>query len=426
MHKLTIKDFGPIQKSEIDINRIVILTGKQASGKSTIAKTIYFFRTIRDDIYDLMLKQTDKSWRSTLEKMLRNKFMQLFGSSYAMPRTMELVYKYADKTSIRIFLGANYNYEKPNFINFEFSADLENYLEDLDSQIFRDITKAQLQQKRKKLIELFKDPYETIYIPAGRSMITLFTSQLNYIFASLDDMQKRSIDYCTQRYVELVLRLKPTFTKSMEGMIQESKDNASGKSALALPRVFADKVNAILQAKYRYENGEERLYLDSGEYIKLNFTSSGQQETVWVLNIMFYYLLQNRQVFLILEEPEAHLYPDSQMLMTDLLGFFVSGKNALLASTHSPYILGEINNLLLANTIGKMGARQEAAVKEVIDKRAWLDCGELAAYHTHDHLVKGAMSEGLVCNEFIDGASQAINERCDNLLTIQFEDGVFL
>ena len=50
-----------------------------------------------------------------------------------------------------------------------------------------------------KLNMLFCDEYETIFIPAGRSLITLLTNQLNYIFTSMDDDQKRSLDFCTQK-----------------------------------------------------------------------------------------------------------------------------------------------------------------------------------------------------------------------------------
>lgn len=46
MHQLIIHKLGPIQHCELSIKKYTILTGYQASGKSTIAKAIYFFRTI--------------------------------------------------------------------------------------------------------------------------------------------------------------------------------------------------------------------------------------------------------------------------------------------------------------------------------------------------------------------------------------------
>lgn len=72
---------------------------------------------------------------------------------------------------------------------------------------------------------------------------------------------------------------------------------------------------------YRYVDGEERLYLDERKYIKINFTSSGQQEIIWVFNLLFYYLIEDKRVFLILEEPESHLYPSSQRSVGELWDF---------------------------------------------------------------------------------------------------------
>lgn len=52
-------------------------------------------------------------------------------------------------------------------------------------------------------------------------MITLLSAQLNYIFTSLEDSQLRNIDYITKRYTELILKLKPTFSYGMDGVIRE-------------------------------------------------------------------------------------------------------------------------------------------------------------------------------------------------------------
>ena len=42
MQKLIIKNFGPIKDVELDVNDFMVFIGPQASGKSTISKTLYF------------------------------------------------------------------------------------------------------------------------------------------------------------------------------------------------------------------------------------------------------------------------------------------------------------------------------------------------------------------------------------------------
>lgn len=47
MQKIIINNFGAIKYAEIEVKKILVLIGEQASGKSTIAKLIYFFKTIQ-------------------------------------------------------------------------------------------------------------------------------------------------------------------------------------------------------------------------------------------------------------------------------------------------------------------------------------------------------------------------------------------
>ena len=57
MSQLIINSLGPIETCELESSQFMTLTGFQASGKSTIAKAIYFFRTIKDDILNLARAQ---------------------------------------------------------------------------------------------------------------------------------------------------------------------------------------------------------------------------------------------------------------------------------------------------------------------------------------------------------------------------------
>ena len=54
MHRLIINQLGPIQHCKLDICGTTILTGYQASGKSTIAKAVYFFRSLKEDLLQLI------------------------------------------------------------------------------------------------------------------------------------------------------------------------------------------------------------------------------------------------------------------------------------------------------------------------------------------------------------------------------------
>lgn len=102
VHKLIINKLGPVERCELECSHFMTLTGFQASGKSTIAKAIYYFRTIKEDIVELVKAQALKvsspvsgledefdvgygvELKKGLENYLREKFLRTFGSSWGM------------------------------------------------------------------------------------------------------------------------------------------------------------------------------------------------------------------------------------------------------------------------------------------------------------------------------------------------------
>jgi predicted ATPase len=55
MAKIVIEDFGPLAKVELEIQDFMLFIGPQASGKSTLAKLIYFFKTLPNELYQSVI-----------------------------------------------------------------------------------------------------------------------------------------------------------------------------------------------------------------------------------------------------------------------------------------------------------------------------------------------------------------------------------
>ena len=426
---------GPVEHCVCEINDFTVFTGPQSNGKSTVAKAIYFFRTIKQDIYNIMqqggpaavTENKAAKWSYTLQQRLRNKFLELFGTSWIMPLDMCMLYTFKEDIWVRVYLAEDPNNYDKNYIRISFSEKLEDYLYELDQQSFFDLSVKQLEIKEQSLCKLFNDPYETVFIPAGRNLITLLSTQLNYIFTSLDNSQLRNIDYITRRYTELILKVKPLFKEDYEHIIfsaendlEQEKKYKKHKPAI---RMLLERERAILRGSYRNIDGEERLYLDQRRFVKINFASSGQQEIVWVFNLLFYYLLEDKKVFLILEEPESHLFPDSQQGVGEILALFANEGNQVLVTTHSPYILGTFNYLILA---GQADKSNEANIKTVLHKRYWLSPKALSAFFVSNGTLSPAIDESenlvLIENELIDSASQRINEYSDSIIDFIYSE----
>lgn len=435
-HELELKHLGPIDHCKLLIDEFTVFTGPQSSGKSTVAKAVYFFRTVKQDILSIMMQggpqvvagNSSVTWEYILKQRMKDKFLQLFGTSWVMPHDMTMKYTYQKGVSVSVNLNVHPEDNSKNYVNLIFSQRIQEFFEELSNHSFVDITAGQKASEEKALAKLFHDPYETVFIPAGRNLITLLSTQLNYIFTSLEDSQLRNIDYITKKYTELILKLKPMFGQGMAGIINEVESDPirlqkyeENRAAIKILMEVADKV---LNGTYRYTESEERLYVTENKYVKINLASSGQQEVVWVFNLLFYYLLENRKVFLILEEPESHLYPSSQRMMGEVLALILNCGNTGLITTHSPYILGTFNYLLLA---GQTPAACQDQVIHEIRRRIWIEAKTASAYYIHDGVMDSAVNEEdglkLIKNELIDGASNEINERTDFLLEFFFEEG---
>lgn len=438
--KLTIHNLGPIKDCEMTVNDFTVFVGPQSQGKSTIAKAVYFFRSVKQDIMNLMLPKgpvvynppvaynppvpfnsgNQISWNNLVRQTLiakSNKFFYPFfrdGTS--------LTYHYTE--DIWIGLSVIRNGDSASYApKLTFSDEFSNYLVHLDNNLTAYTPFGYRETQENKLDSVFNDYYAPVFIPAGRQLTTLLNSQMSYVFGSMSDVQKSYIDCLTYNYVMQILLLQPAFEHGWDGVAIPFKQIMQKDIRKSLERM-KDISRQILGGEYRYSNGVERLLISDGASIDLNYASSGQQETVWPLNLMFYYLPQKKKTFLIFEEPESNLYPDAQRTIGELLALFRNAGNQVMVTTHSPYLLGTFNYLL-------MGGQCEAAgladgIRETLetDYRLtpdfWLSPATTDAYFVNGGSMDDAKTDvdgvRMIKNELIDGVSEDINAVSDLLL----------
>lgn len=59
MQRIEIRYLVPVQELEMEIKDFNLLIGEQATGKSTVAKAIYFFRIIKATLTDYLCQVYD-------------------------------------------------------------------------------------------------------------------------------------------------------------------------------------------------------------------------------------------------------------------------------------------------------------------------------------------------------------------------------
>lgn len=460
MRRISIEHFGPIERCDLEMTDFMVLTGPQASGKSTIAKLVFFFKNIgsllMQEIHKNVLYHSIDS-RSLSEnqtfsiegfiRVLKLNFRQIFGDEASMNPLMKVVSFYETgsisvgisqvdgEPSLDIRLGD----EVWDFIRKKYDIFLKynkesreldesiNDITDLYAKSLLAIRQDRIAIKTLLAIELpiqgfFSDDYDVVYIPAGRSMVTLLSPQLSYLYATMDDRQKTSMDYTIQSYIERVLRLKELLKdKSLDSMLKSAENRLSGSLDLLL--MARALMNEILQGEYRYSSQMERLSTNSGQEVRINYASSGQQEALWILYILFDALLIGRRSLFIIEEPESNLFPSAQKLITEFIALAQNkGENQILITTHSPYILGTINNLLYAHKIHDEVDAEK--LDKIVPPSNRIDFSKLSAYFLEGGELKDCTDTEFqsIKNEVIDRASEVINEDFENMLNLIEEE----
>lgn len=102
MQKIIIRNFGPIKECEIDLAQFIVLTGKQAADKSTVAKAVYYFFLVKERCFDFITGSKNRSvdiLKSNLRALfLLQTFYDLFGRMVFSFGDCSLEYTYNEKT----------------------------------------------------------------------------------------------------------------------------------------------------------------------------------------------------------------------------------------------------------------------------------------------------------------------------------------
>lgn len=431
MQRIEIKNFGPIKELNLDIKDFSLLIGPQASGKSTIAKTIFFFKSLNDELVKYFIESIDKNDFSksigTYAKSIRKKYLDYFGASTHLDG-LHLKYYYTETVWISITIETNHKYITPIFSKIfseEFNTLVKEAINFSDSigqrnpSLLTSKDLIQLDSDKRKFVSnikskcnsVFQEDRELMFIPAGRSLLATLSDQLQFI-------NPRNLDFLMRSFLDKINIVRPIFNKSLGDIIKERRLLTQYYIDYNKTKLAEDIISKILKGKYQYDKDGEKIFFDTNRYVKLNFSSSGQQESLWILLLLFIIILEKQNVFIVIEEPEAHLFPEAQKEISNLIALMSNVENSqVIITTHSPYILASINNLILANKVGS----ENAKVADRINQNLWIRSDKVYAALVANGQAKEIIDSELniIQQEKIDSVSSTINHEFDFLF--QFE-----
>lgn len=451
--RLEITDFGPVKRASIEIKPALILIGQQASGKSTVAKLIYFFQSLSSEFFSRYYKSSNEGVEITEDLIIpiREKFYDFFGSTFHLP-DFEIVYHYEENRYLSLSLTPkkkiNAHFSEAFFTKKDFQElrgykkmllQLKTELANIDNVAKKvaldERHLSYLHQLADKINTLFCNEHnDSLFILAGRNATIGYSETFeNMLQQSIQknieeqghrafETKEQTIDETLMlNFMQRVVKMRQSFINlgNFEGMITHA--NGRLKPRLQLANRL---IREVLRGQYSNSEFGERIVHPGQGYVYLKNASSGQQESIRILQDAFLSIYQGNKLLRIVEEPEAHLFPEAQMSTIQLLVLMLNSASAnhLILTTHSPYTLTVINNLIYA---AKVGARHPDQVNSIIKKELWLPMDNVSAYMLQNGEASDIMDAemGEIKAELIDSISNVINQQYDQLLQLDDSDG---
>ena len=169
---------------------------------------------------------------------------------------------------------------------------------------------------------------------------------------------------------------------------------------------FVNYIAKLADGEIVLENGSVFLQFESGEKIPVSAAASSVKELM-----PFLLMLQNGKIrqynSLLFEEPEAHVHPKKQFFVMDMLTRCCNKGMLIQMTTHSDYLLGRMNQLLVLGKIREksMEAFENFCNEHLFNKNLYLHTEQVGGYYfkrENDRVVieEQDLSLGLPFNSF--------------------------
>lgn len=423
MEKLRVRNFGAIgdglkeNNGFIDVSKITLFLGEQGSGKSTITKLLSTFlwlekALLRGDFiegeltYDVFVSKY-LAWQSIESYIQDNSEIEFIGTKYSfllIDNTFSV--KKLENTIV-------YHRPKISYISSE---------RNLCSSIPRAEKISGLLHNLALTVEDFQDASEHIdfvRLPIG-----------NFSYRYDKKTKRKFISARNKKEIQLyeaasgIQSLTPLF------LISEYFSNPDSQFLNAEISALSSEQKSLVREAFdscKKKSGFDLGNLSEFAYYVLkasgitNIKECKNQVANQIPNELEDLIdsIVNSCFINIVEEPEQNLYPNSQKaLMECLVKNSQKKDNRLIFTTHSPYVLGTVNNCLYAGNLAKKGFD----VSGIVEEQHQFITEDIRAYFIVNGTIISAFDTelGQINHDLIDGCSREINEVYEKLSDVEF------
>ncbi|GAB2636542.1 AAA family ATPase [Emticicia sediminis] len=388
--KISIKNFGPIDHFEFDLEKdLHVIYGENNIGKSWAISLLYLSLKSWKALANLSIEQ----FNSIKEKQKYR--LENTDKKFLLPETT-----WEEDEFIRDFNNSLYNTftQMKNFI-----SGLEPEIKFITNHFTLQITRDDDEEGDEELFFYNKgyvfsdlnvveylpnDEYENIYfLPASKSGIYQVLSNMGNIFAQLAQYSLRdknlSLPAMNEPVSDYILNIA-TIQSKRQGRFNQLVDFLEEK-VIEGSVIFDD-----FQKKLKYKSNRTGLVSELHE-------ASSMIAEISPLVAYLKYILPKKNSILFIEEPEAHLHPKVQVEMMKIFVDLAKSGVKVVMTTHSDFMMNELSNLLLEK---KIDADKVGNYHLVMGEKGSYDAGDMKA-----------TSEGIEDYNFTDVAVEQYERR---------------
>ncbi|MCI1686294.1 MAG: ATP-binding protein [Prevotella sp.] len=419
---VSIHHLGPLKDVEVEINKYNVFIGPQSSGKSTLAKVISFCQWLEKDVLikqgkdHIDTKYIDKNlikyhkldsyiYDDTQIKFKGNLLQILFdGKSHNCQVDIVGDLKKAKMGKIS-YIPSERNYVAiPNLSTLKMA---DTYVRDFVFDWLLIRSKFDVKNQIDLLglgIKYYYDASkgDVIVLPDGKTI----------------DMDQASsgIQSAVPMYAFLNYNTKWVFENEQD----ISFDKYTAIRNLADQTFFSDKEIADLMKRESLKN--DKIFSDLINIIITLKDKSGLKDSVVRIADLTERIGKPHYSNLIIEEPEENLFPETQYYLIKEIAQMIDNKrdNTIVITTHSPYVMTTINNLIAAGDIVSHDESKKDAVENILHCSSYIRYEDLSAYGIKDgkiHSIKDDEFQ-LISTDELDKASECISDDYSKLLEL--------
>lgn len=375
--KVSFNNLGVIKQGNLELNDFTLLCGANNTGKTYVMYSLYALLDQRFEVNFNFVENLVK--QLSQETVCQYNIQNLIGGN--LDDILEEITQGINKHLPNLF-GIESDEFKQTQIKLKLDIDLilaniTNHpwqsrvsLSNKESDWFLDIQKPENDTNvtftmrddkgipHKLLTELISGEITRLIFSKKKQNCFLIPAErggLNLFFKELSSIRNRLLHHAQKDKISPmeVLKdiIKSRYAEPISDYMEFLNDLTNTKKRKSDYQIQAQDIQKnIINGKYEVDRYGDIFFLpyrSNNKKMPLHFTSS----TVKTLFSLVFYLEHLAQPgdYLMIDEPELSLHPDNQRNLARVLAKLVNNGVKVVLSTHSPYFVRELNNLIMLN-----------------------------------------------------------------------------